>query len=144
MLLIPWRCYEDLSCFAQEMNRLFDRFFGREMIDRPGGKISYPPLRISETETEIQVYLEVPEAFLEEIEIIFKENLLVIKNEKPEESKAKEICSLEKRTGSFRHTIRIDKKVRADAIKAKYRDGILIIILPKVKPKSTAFKVQIE
>ena len=144
MVLIPWRYYEDLSCFAQEMNQLFDRFFGGELIDRPWEKLSYPPLTITETENEFQVYLEIKEFSPEDLEIIFKENTLIIIGEKKkkEELKAKGIYYSQRDISSFRRTIKFQKKVKADAIGAKYKDGILMILLPKVKEKRFLIRVE--
>ena len=146
MVLIPWRCYEDLSCFAQEMNQLFDRFFGRELIDRPWENLSYPPLQITEMENEVLVHLKTQDFSPEDLEITFKENVLVIngKKKKKEDIKNKEIHYYRRRIDSFQRTIRVQTKIQADAIDAKYRDGILIITLPKVKEKPSSVKVAIE
>ena len=146
MVLIPWRCYEDLSCFAQEMNQLFDRFFGRELIDRPWENLSYPPLQITEMENEVLVHLKTQDFSPEDLEITFKENVLVIngKKKKKEDIKNKEIHYSQRRIDSFQRTIRVQTRIQADAIDAKYRDGILIITLPKVKEKPSSVKVAIE
>ncbi len=144
MVLIPWRYYEDLSCFAQEMNQLFDRFFGGELIDRAWEKLSYPPLTITETENEFQVYLEIKGFSPEDLEITFKEDTLIINGEKKkkEELKAKGIYYSQRDISSFRRTIKFQKKVKADAVGAKYKDGILMILLPKVKEKRFLIRVE--
>lgn len=31
MVLVPWRCYRELSCFSRQMGDLFERFFGGDV-----------------------------------------------------------------------------------------------------------------
>jgi len=53
MVLVPWRCYEGLSCFSEEMDQLFDRFFGRELTDRPWERLTSSRLSIRESDDEV-------------------------------------------------------------------------------------------
>jgi len=146
MVLIPWRCYRDLSCFAQEMNQLFDRFFGRELIDKPWEKTSYPRIQIAEAENEILVHVEAHDFSPEEFHVTFEDNLLMIKGEKTKTGAVtgKELNYIEKKTTSFMRTIRVQQEIQADAIRAQYKDGVLLIFLPKLKKKPSAFKIAIE
>ena len=146
MVLIPWRSYRDLSCFAQEMNQLFDRFFGRELIDRPWEKLPYPRMHITETENEILVHVEAHDFSPEELQITFKENALIVKGEKEKngEVELKDLHYLQRKPGSFIRTIRTQEKIQNDAIRAKYKDGILVIVLPKAKDKPSTFRIAIE
>jgi len=146
MVLIPWRCYRDLSCFAQEMNQLFDRFFGRELGERPWEKTPYPRIQIAETEDEILVQVEPQDFSAEELRVTFEDNILMIKGEKTstEEAEGKEPNYVEKKTGSFMRSIRVNQEIQADAISAQFKDKVLLIILPKVKKKPATFKIAIE
>lgn len=146
MVLAPWRLYEGLTCFNREMNQLFDRFFGRELVDRPWEKISYPPLTITENEKEIIIHVKVIGFSPEELEVILKENLLVIKGEKRkiDETKTKGVHYLQREAGSFKRTIHILEKIQSDSINAKYKEGNLMIVLPKIKEKPSSLKVNIE
>ena len=141
MVLVPWRFYEDLSSFNREMNQLFDRFFGTEFIEDPWGKISYPPMRVAETKNEIIVFLQIYPLSPDEIEVTYKDNLLVIKGEK---KKADDFHCLQKERTSFKRIIHIPRKIQADKIEAKFKGGELIIILPKMKNTTFSIKIKIE
>lgn len=146
MVLIPWRYYRDLSCFAQEMNQLFDRFFGRELGERPWDETPYPRIQVAETETEILVHIE-PQGFsAEELHVTFEDNLLVIKGEKTSNgsSESKECTYTAKKTSSFARTISVHQEIQPDAIRAHFKDGVLVILLPKAKKKPSIFKIAIE
>lgn len=146
MVLIPWRCYRDLSCFTQEMNQLFDRFFGRELADRPWEKTPHPRIQIAETENEILVHVESHDFSAEELHVTFEDTLLMVKGEKTKsaEVEGKARNYVEKKTTSFTRTVRVHQEIQSDAIRAQYKDGVLLILLPKVKKRPTAFKIAIE
>ena len=146
MVLVPWRCYEELSSFAKEMNQLFDRFFGHDLTDRPWEKASFPPVSVSETENEVLVNVEIHGFLPPDLEISFQPNLLIIKGEKVhcKKTKGEEGRLVEHVSNSFLRTVRINRSIRSDAINAKYRDGVLLIVLPKAKEVSTPFRVVIE
>jgi len=141
MVLVPWRFYEDLSCFTREMNQLFDRFFGKDFLDDAWRKISYPPLQVGESKNEILVCLHISGFSPEEIEVIFKDDLLIINGEK---QKNNSITHPQKERVSFSRTIHIPKKIHTDKIEAKFKDDELIIILPKIQEGITPLKVRIE
>ena len=141
MVLVPWRFYEDLSSFNREMNQLFDRFFGTEFIEVSWGKSSYPSMRLAETKNEIIVFLEIRPLFPDEVEITYKDDLLVIKGEK---KKTDDVHSPQKESISFKRIIHLPKKIHADKIEAKIKGGELIIILPKMKNTTFSMKIKIE
>lgn len=140
MALVPWRFYEDLSSFNRQMNQLFDRFFGTDFIGSPD-KISYPPVRVAETQQEIIIFLKISPLFPDEISITYKDDLLVIKGEK---KKSENVPDAQKENFSFTRIIEIPKKIYPEKIKAKFKAGELFIILPKVTNKNHAVKIKIE
>ena len=141
MILVPWRFYEDLSSYNREMNQLFDRFFGTEFIEGPWGKISYPPMQVAETKNEIIVFLQISPLSPDEIEITYKDDLLVIKGEK---KKTDDLHCPQKERISFKRIIHIPKKIQVDKIEAKFKGGELIINLPKMKTTTFSMMIKIE
>ena len=141
MGLVPWRFYEDLSSFNREMNQLFDRFFGTEFIEGSWEKASYPPMRVAETKNEIIVFLQIAPLSPDEIEVTYKDDLLVIKGEK---KKTDDVHSPQKENISFKRIIHIPKKIQAEKIEAKFKGGELIIILPKMQNTTFSMKIKIE
>ena len=145
MVLVPWRCYEGLSCFAKEMNQLFDRFFGHELMEKPGKGILQPPLQVIDSENEVCVELDIPDFSPEELEIVFKENVLFIKGKKTKDREIKtgEVRYIQKGSDAFTRTIPIQHRVKGEGIYATYKNSRLSICLPKIKRKSATIKVKI-
>jgi len=141
MVLVPWRFYEDLSSFNRAMNQLFDRFFGTEFVEGTCEKISYPSMRVAETKNEIIVFLQIFPLSPDEIEITYKDNCLVIKGEK---KRSNGFHYPQKEKISFKRIIQMPKKIQADKIEAKFKEGELIIILPKTKRTTFPLKIKIE
>jgi len=141
MVLIPWRFYEELSSFTEEMDQLFDRFFGREFFISSGKRFISPPLYFTETQNEIVITLDVPIFSPQELEVTLKEDLLMIKGEK---SKNKRSDLDHQETVSFKRTIRFSRKLKEETIQARFREGKLIITIEKVTEKTPAYRVPIE
>jgi HSP20 family protein len=123
------------------MDQLFDRFFGTEFIEGPWEKISYPPMRVVKTENEIIVFLQIAPLSPDEIEVAFKDDLLVITGEK---KKTNNFHYPQNGKSSFKRIIHFPKKIHADKIEATCKGGELIVILPKMKNKTLSMKIKIE
>jgi len=72
---------------------------------------------------------------------------LIIKGERKyeKEEKDKDFVRIERSYGSFYRSFNIGVPVKADKIKASYKDGVLAIVIPKAevkKPKKIEVKVE--
>jgi HSP20 family protein len=107
--LIPWkkkdpaqqeqeraleRAADPLLAFRQEMNRLFDEFFGRSAFEpfgafREGWDTFSPRVDVAETDKAIVVSAELPGLADEEIDLSLSNKELVIRGEKKAEKEVK-------------------------------------------------------
>ncbi len=132
----------DLSLFST-LNRDFDRLM--DVFSTPAfysqRRQSYPPLNISEDEHNIYVQCEVPGIDMKDIEIVLAESSLSVKGErKATEGK---YYRQERPMGLFQRVVRINAPVDVEAIKARLKDGVLEVTLPKAeeaKPKKIAIE----
>jgi HSP20 family protein len=104
-----------------------------------------PAFDIAETETEIVVKAELPGMDVKDIEITLTDGLLTIKGEKKREheDKRENYHRIERQYGSFSRSVSLSKGVKADAIDAGYKDGVLTVTLPKAeehKPRKIEVK----
>lgn len=153
MKLVPWRKDpregRPLTALQREMNRLFDSFFGRELFVEPfhGMGDWSPALDVAETDTAIIVKAELPGMETDDVEISLAGDVLTIKGEKKDrkEEKTRNFHRVERTYGSFERTVRLPAEVRADAVEARYKNGVLTVELPKVaesKAKSVTIKLE--
>lgn len=139
--------FHDLADIQSEMNRLFDAFFGRPgrtvgLLDR----VWAPVVDVYETADELVVTTELPGAKEKDVHVSIVGDVLTIKGERKQDREVKEehYHRMERFYGSFERHIPLPIPVEADKVKARFRDGVLEIRLPKaeeIKPKEIKIEV---
>ena len=149
MAIVRWRPMRDMMNVQDEMNRLFDRFFGKELFD-DDEQLSqmnwFPVVDIKENKDEFTVSAELPGMKKEDVHITFSDGKLVIEGERKKEQEEKEANyhRVERSYGKFSRTFQLPSGIQANKIAADFKDGILKVKLPKseeVKPKEIEVKV---
>jgi len=136
------------ASLQREMNRLFDDFFARDFLVEPFKGIGEwrPALDVPETETSVIVKADLPGLEAKDLDVALRGDLLTIKGEKKEEKeeKTKSYHRVERHYGSFERSVRLPATVKADQVKASFKNGVLQIELPKTeeaRQKSIHIKV---
>ncbi|HUK56109.1 MAG TPA: Hsp20/alpha crystallin family protein [Nitrospiria bacterium] len=134
-----WEPFRDLRNMHDEMDRLFSSFWpngGRELT--PAAEWM-PAADLYEDKEQIVVKLELPGVRKEDVSISLTEDTLTIKGERKteKEERRENYFRIEGKYGSFLRMIELPRPVKADAIKAEYKDGILKIVLPKAEDSRT-------
>jgi len=142
MAVIRWDPFREMSSLQERMNRLFSDFryrapVGEEEITQ-GAWV--PPVDIYETSDSIVLEAELPGLTKDNIVVEVKNNTLTLKGDKKFEREVKEenYHRVERSYGSFQRAFTLPSTVQQDRVKAKFRDGILEITIPKAeeaKPK---------
>lgn len=124
----------------KEMDRLINGFFedfGPSEMRMGHGRFSSfaPKMNVSEDETAIEISVELPGMNEKDIEVSLDKNVLTVKGEKKEEIENKDTSyhHLERSYGTFQRSVRISEEVDSNDIKASFKDGLLLISLPKVE-----------
>ncbi|MDE1191447.1 MAG: Hsp20/alpha crystallin family protein [Arachidicoccus sp.] len=122
-------------------NNLFDELFNG-LPSNYSKDLNVPPVNIQESNNAFQVDVVAPGLQKQDFKINVDAGLLTISYEKAseQETKAEKLHRQEYTLKSFKRTFTLDEKIDADAISAKYENGILQITLPKkeevkVQPK---------
>lgn len=142
MALIRWDPFQEMSALQERMNRLFSDVRaqapvrGEEIVQ--GAWI--PAVDIFETNEAIVLKAELPGITAQDISVEVKDNTLTLKGEKKFEKEVKEenYHRVERSCGSFQRAFTLPGTIHQEKVKAKFKDGILEITLPKVeeaKPK---------
>lgn len=113
--------------FLKPWNEIFDnnRFWGKT--------ITMPPLNVVENESDFKVSLVAPGLKKDDFKIDLSGNMLTISAHKEEEMKEEKekYTRREYNYTSFTRSIALPEIVKQDAIEATYKDGELVILLPK-------------
>jgi HSP20 family protein len=145
MAIARWNPYRDMMNVRDEMNRVFNEFFGhggQEEGTWYTGAWS-PPVDIYETNEALVMKAELPGFSKDDISIELKENTLVMKGERKRQDEVKEgnYHRTERVYGAFQRSFLLPTTVEHDKVTASYKDGILELHLPKVpaaQPKRIA------
>ena len=127
-----------VSDIQNEVNRLFDNFFGRPASTT--GRAWVPPVDMYATKDDVVLTLELPGVSEKDVNVSITGDLLTVKGERRFEHQAneQELLHVERTYGKFERLVQLPMAVQADRVKATYRDGVLEIKLPKaeeLKPK---------
>jgi HSP20 family protein len=140
-----WNPFREMEHFRRDFDDLFDRFLGR---GKRGGK------EAGATEPAIESYIEgdkmvvradLPGIDPKNVEITVTGDILTIKGSREDkrEEKERNFVFKEVSYGSFERSITLPAGVKADDIKASYKDGVLELTAPAPK-ELAARKVSIE
>ena len=92
-----------------------------------------PAANINETNDGYHLELNVPGRNKEDFKVAIENNLLTIAFEQKEAAEQADYKTLRREFSfkSFKRSFSLDEKVNADAVQAKYENGILKLFLPK-------------
>ncbi|NIA14379.1 MAG: Hsp20 family protein [Nitrospiraceae bacterium] len=102
-----------------------------------------PAMDLVETADAYTIETELPGLAEEDVHLEFKENTLSISGERKTEhtSEGEGFQHIERRRGRFERSFRFPEGLDADAIKARFENGVLTVTVPKpekVKPREIA------
>jgi HSP20 family protein len=140
--------FRGLSSLQDHLNRAFAEFSGR------GGHESAlttwaPPVDIYETEHQLVVKADLPDIDEKDLDIRVENNVLTIRGERKFEKEVSEenYLRVERAYGAFSRSFTLANTVNPEAIQATYRNGVLILTIPKreeAKPKQIKVNVSMD
>jgi HSP20 family protein len=127
--------------FGEEFDRVFDRVLPRFLTEQYVPRFPFettgaewiPAMDMIETATEYVARLEVPGLHKENLDVNLTGDLLTItgKREVAPEVAGEGYLVRERAIGKFVRTIRLPAPVAEKKVLAEYRDGLLMVHLPK-------------
>jgi HSP20 family protein len=142
MALVKWDPFKEVTTLQERINRLFEDAFPRarerEEDLTPGAW--RPAVDIYEGGNAVVLKAELPGIKKEDVSVEIKDNVLTIKGERKAESEINEekYYRRERTYGTFSRSFNLQYTVNPDNIKARFKDGVLVIEMPKPeeeKPK---------
>lgn len=135
---------DPFATFRDDVNDLIGRFAG----EFDGGALSVlevPSMDLAETDSQIEVKMDVPGFNPEEVNVEVQGNVLIVTGEKKEEKeeKGKTFHRIERRTGSIQRSVTLPCDVQQDKIAAECKNGVLTVTLPKAE-QSKARKIPVK
>jgi len=149
MSVVKWDPFGTAAALQGRINRLFeDAFPNRPGLDDPLSMGAWSPaVDIYDRQDAIVIHAELPGVNKEDISIEVKHNILTLKGERIDNQQIREenYYRRERVFGCFQRSFTLPEMVNPDLIKAKFKDGVLEIEVPKpeqAKPKPVSVKVE--
>ena len=134
---VAWPTFGRLANLQDELDRLFESPL--RMFESPLTGWA-PALEVKEDKETFAISVELPGMKREDISVSLQDGALVISGERKTEKveEGAEIHRQERFYGKFQRALTLPAPVAADKVKAQYKDGVLVVTLPKTeeaKPK---------
>lgn len=104
-----------------------------------------PLTNVAETKDCYEISLDAPGMQSDDFDIELKEGQLLITGERKQESEQEEKTwhRVERHYGKFRRVFTLGNDIDAAGVDAKYTDGVLLVVVPKV-PEPQAKKIAVK
>jgi len=130
---------------GSDVDRMFDSFFSRSRDVEGNGEemasaVWAPRMDLTETEDAYRMQMDLPGLTKDDIHVRMDNHRLLVSGERSEEStqEDEDYVHSERHFGSFYRSVRLPMTVEEDQIAASFKNGVLVIDLPKSeksKPK---------
>lgn len=101
--------------------------------DATSGMGIYPPINVFQQGHDFMAIVELPGVAKDALEIQAKDNTLRILGKKSVDYGDVSVHRRERVAGAFDRTITLPVRIEAEGIKAEYRDGILVLFIPRAE-----------
>jgi HSP20 family protein len=141
-----WEPFDGFNRLQARIHDLFDETVNRARSYPTAGGAWLPPVDILESKEAYLIRAELPGMKKESFNLEFNEGTLTLSGERKfdEPANGVEYHRVERVSGKFARSFHLPQTVKADGIKANYRDGILEIEVPKAdeaKPRQITINV---
>lgn len=142
MAIIRFRPDYDLYRIERDMTRLFESL-NRNLAAEPVNPVWAPLADITETKDAFEWILDLPGVNPADVKITMENNTLTVSGErKLPELEGGKVHRQERVYGKYFRRFDLPQSVQTDAIKAEFKNGQLLITLPK-REKAVARDIQI-
>jgi HSP20 family protein len=144
MSLVRWDPWSELSTLRRSVEEAFENAFRGFGEGETGAVQTWAPrCDVKETDSELIFSADLPGMSLDDISVELHGDTLTIKGERKQEQEEKtdNMHRVERVYGAFYRAFTLGVPVKADEVKASYKDGVLTVSVPKAedaKPKRIA------
>ncbi|GAB6905004.1 conserved hypothetical protein [Desulfosarcina cetonica] len=141
MAIIKWDPFGNIATLQDRINKLFEDSFPQQLADDG----TFPPcawtphVDIYENETGFFIEVDLPGVRKEDVIIEVKNNVMTISGQR-EKDPAHESANYYRREricGRFYRTFSLHAMIAPEDIKAKFKNGVLTIEIPRPQPDPT-------
>jgi HSP20 family protein len=127
-----WNPYREMASLENRLNRLFNEA-GGPFASTEGVGPWLPPVDVVEEQDRLVFRAEIPGVAKDDIDVKVENGTLILRGEKKQEKEIETQTAhrVERFYGTFSRSFVLPTSINADGIQARYKDGVLEIVLPK-------------
>ncbi|MDX8153470.1 Hsp20/alpha crystallin family protein [Patulibacter brassicae] len=146
MTIVRWDPSRELSALQQQVNQAFSSFFEPGAAPTATTARWIPPIDLVEREGEYVLVADLPGVAQDAVTIEVERDVLTLagRREIHHDAPRGGVVRSERVAGSFRRQLTLPEGVDADAIEARFADGVLEVRIPKpeaAKPRRVEIRI---
>jgi HSP20 family protein len=132
MAVIRWEPAREVDTLQNEVNRVFDAFFGTGSAGARARRW-VPSMDLVETDGELVLRADLPGMAKDDVELEIKDGVLTVSGERKaeHEEKSEGYYRVERAFGRFSRSLTVPDGIDAEAITADFDNGVLEVRIPK-------------
>jgi HSP20 family protein len=146
-----WDPFQEFRNMHQQMDQLFNDSFGRFQLSPDfqslwGGTTFSPSMDVEEQKGQYVVRMDIPGTDKSNISVDINDRKLTVSGKINEmvEEKGQNQLRKERRSGEFSRSMQLPGPVKSDEMEAEYKNGVLVITLPKAEEEHTRQSIQVK
>ncbi len=147
MTLVRYNPIRNLTRWNQDIDSMFDSFFGEKNLFARDSVGFMPRVDIIDEKDTVRLEMEMPGMNKEDIKVTVENGVLTISGERTRKSEEKDTnyVRCERCYGTFSRSFTLGDDIDSEHISADYKNGLLYLTLPKTeksKPKEIMVAVK--
>ena len=142
MTLVKWTPKRNMFNIFDDVEQMMHQAFGHS-LENGSSRLSYSPLmNVSETESDYLIMMDLPGVEKKDVNVNLSNGILTISGERKTSKKVDDNnCIWHETTyGIFSRSFELTSDIVEEKIKAKFKDGVLNITIPKTEEIKPAVK----
>ena len=140
MTLVKWRPKRDRLNFFDDVDQMLSQAFSYPLETAHESQSFSPFINVNESDIEYTVSMDLPGVDKRDVEVNMSEGMLKVIGKRKNSQQCKENSCIWQETshGTFRRSFELTNSVQEDKIKARFKNGVLTLTLPKaeeIKPE---------
>ena len=135
MTLVKWTPKRNMFNVFDDVESMVNQAFGHSIRGVDATSHLQPLLDIYETDSSIEVNVDMPGVEKKDVEVNVSNGFLIISGERKKSTGDSAVGRIwqESSFGTFKRSFELTEEVVEDKIKAKFKNGVLKITLPKAE-----------
>ena len=142
MTLIKWTPKREMLNFFDNVDRMISNTFSQTLETDNQTRSLRPFMNVDETDSDYTVSLDLPGIEKKDVEVNMRDGIVTVIGERKNSYQDKDnSCILqEAEHGTFQRSFELSNAIQEDKIKARFKNGVLTLTIPKTPEIKPAVK----